>query len=83
MTKCKKFFEVLTFYLIMIITLTSCNDRCNHIWSDATCDNPRVCTICKEVDGEKLGHLYVNGVCTRCSKMDEDYVSPLISPKLE
>lgn len=83
MTKCKKFFAVLTFYLIMIITLASCNDRCNHIWSDATCDNPRVCTICKEEDGEKLGHLYVNGVCTRCSKMDEDYVSPLISFVIE
>ena len=83
MTKCKKFFAVLTFYLIMIITLASCNDCCNHIWSDATCDNPRVCTICKEEDGEKLGHLYANGVCTRCSKMDEDYVSPLISFVIE
>lgn len=83
MNKRRKVLIVLIINIIMIITLTSCNDCCDHVWSDATCENPRVCTICHKEDGEKLGHLYVNGLCERCSKIDENYVSPLISFVIE
>ena len=38
MLKCRKVLVVLIIHLIMIITLTSCNDYCNHAWSDATCE---------------------------------------------
>ena len=29
-----------------------------HEWVDATCDEPKTCTICNMTDGEKLGHDY-------------------------
>ena len=38
------------------------------VWSEATCEDPATCSICRKTDGEALGHNYVNGVCSVCEK---------------
>lgn len=39
-----------------------------HKWSEATCTEPRKCTVCGETDGEPLGHTTDSGKCGRCGK---------------
>lgn len=52
-----------------------------HEWKDATCTEPKTCTVCGETEGKPLGHDYSKasffkrGVCARCgdeipSKLD-------------
>lgn len=40
-----------------------------HIWTDATCTQPKTCQRCGAVEGEPLGHSYVNGACSRCGEV--------------
>ena len=47
--------------------------RCTHEYMDATCDNPKTCTLCGITRGNALGHDYVEGICTRCGKEDKTY----------
>lgn len=35
------------------MVLTGC---CDHKWVDATCTEPKTCTVCGETEGEALGH---------------------------
>ena len=37
-----------------------------HSYSDATCTNPKTCSICGKTEGAKLGHTTSNGICERC-----------------
>ena len=34
-----------------------------HLWSDATCTDPKTCSVCGTTEGEALGHSYVDGKC--------------------
>ncbi|MBR3875147.1 MAG: hypothetical protein IKJ25_00020, partial [Clostridia bacterium] len=36
------------------------------VWSEATCQAPKTCSICGATDGEKADHNYVDGECTVC-----------------
>ena len=58
-----------------------------HIWQDATCTNPKTCSVCGVTDGEALGHLWDGGTvitspsctasgvtrykCLRCSLLED------------
>ena len=64
---------------ITIILFSSCNDSCEHLWSDATCDKPKTCSICGETTGDALGHSYSNGKCSICNETDPNYVDPIIA----
>ncbi|MBQ3041992.1 MAG: hypothetical protein IJD47_02225, partial [Clostridia bacterium] len=46
-------------------------DNCNHTWTDATCTEPKTCTLCWTTQGEALGHTEPNaeGLCDRCGKI--------------
>ena len=37
---------------------------CVHDWTDATCTEPKTCSICGETEGEALGHSWSEGSCT-------------------
>ena len=37
-----------------------------HNWEEATCTEPKTCTVCYTTEGAALGHNYINGVCARC-----------------
>lgn len=78
MIKIKKFLFIFTISLIMIMLLTSCDDACEHLWADATCDKPQTCIICGEIKGNELGHLYIDGKCSRCKIDDNNYIDPML-----
>lgn len=41
---------------------------CNHIWNDATCTEPKSCSLCNETNGVALGHTTSTGICSRCNE---------------
>ncbi len=38
----------------------------NHTWNDATCTDPKTCSVCGATEGDALGHSYDNFYCTVC-----------------
>jgi hypothetical protein len=52
--------------------LTGCH--INHEWTEATCTEPKTCSIGGETEGEELGHDWVEATCTEpktCSRCGE------------
>lgn len=43
-----------------ILSLNACS--CKHEWAEATCTEPKICTVCGETDGEATGHISGNWV---------------------
>jgi len=41
-----------------------------HAWKDATCTEPKICTVCGERSGSAAGHSYQNGKCAVCGQSD-------------
>ena len=51
-----------------------------HVWEDATCTEPRICSVCGETEGEPLGHTWEDATCTEprtCSVCGETEGEPL------
>lgn len=46
-----------------------------HHFAEATCTVPAKCA-CGAAEGKALGHSFNNGVCTRCSAKDPNYLTP-------
>ena len=38
---------------------------CKHQWIEATCESPKRCELCDEVEGETLEHEYLKATCTK------------------
>lgn len=83
MIKIKNNIFILIVSLLAMFVLSSCGGSCNHLWNDATCDKPQICSICGEVNGSELGHLYLNGRCSRCNLEEPNYVDDIILSKEE
>ena len=43
--------------------------KCDHVWIEADCENPKRCEKCGEIEGESLGHTTDFGICERCAQM--------------
>ncbi len=43
----------------------------DHIWVNATCEEPKTCSVCGATDGEKLGHNYTSKVTKEPSCTEE------------
>ena len=43
---------------------------CDHRWTDATCKDPKTCSVCGETEGEAdpEAHSWANGVCALCEE---------------
>ena len=60
--------------LLALTLLAGCGKTHEHVWKDATCEEPETCTVCGETRGEALGHRWRAGsctepeVCARCGK---------------
>ena len=56
--------NLMSISLIAVFTclLTACG--CKHEWKEATCEEPKTCKICNEVEGEPLGHNWKEATCT-------------------
>lgn len=46
--------SILAVIILLVITLSAC--ACKHKWIEATCENPQICEICEETNGDPLGH---------------------------
>ena len=56
---------VLTSFSDFVMTETVEEDaECTHNWKDATCTEPKTCTICGDTDGSALGHDWNAATCT-------------------
>lgn len=59
--------------VITSCTLTGCHYK--HTWTEATCTEPKTCSVCGETEGESLGgHIWVEATCTEpktCSRCGE------------
>jgi len=45
-----------------------------HNWKDATCSEPKKCTVCGTTSGLTAGHSFLDGKCMTCGKTDPDYI---------
>ncbi len=73
----KKIFAV-TAVLLLLFLLASCG--CDHDWEEATCTDPKYCTLCDLTEGEKLGHDWQEPTCTipkTCARCDKEKGDPL------
>ncbi len=46
-----------------------------HTWVDATCTEPKKCSVCGTTEGEALGHTTTNGICDYCGKEFHELIS--------
>ena len=37
--------------------------ECSHVWQNATCTEPKTCSICKKSEGQALGHSWIDASC--------------------
>ncbi len=47
---------------------------CSHIWIDATCEVPKICSKCGKTSGQALGHTTTSGTCSRCGHAFGDWI---------
>ena len=59
----KKLFLIILAITAAVIFLCSCNSECEHNWQGATCNNPKICLICGETEGEPLAHSWAEPNC--------------------
>lgn len=61
--------------------------ECEHEWQDATCTEPKTCTLCGETEGEPLGHdfsqptFFKEGNCSRCGETIPSGMKTMIKEK--
>lgn len=48
--------------LLMNVMLTGCCLK--HDWQEATCTEPKICSVCEKTKGEPLGHTWEEATCT-------------------
>lgn len=57
--------------IVLVIVLFASHAICFHEWSDATCTEPKTCSVCGRTQGEPTGHEWIDATCTEpktCSK---------------
>lgn len=49
--------------LLMSFTVAATGCGCEHEWQEASCTEPKTCTLCEETEGEALGHEWEEALC--------------------
>ena len=49
--------SVVCIAILVVAILSATHVLCIHKWSDATCIQPKTCTICNRIKGKPLGHI--------------------------
>ena len=57
----KKILILILSVLAFIAALAGCGHE--HIWVEATCTEPKTCSVCGETEGEALGHTWAEATC--------------------
>lgn len=52
----------LTIIMVCVLALSGC--QCKHVWEQATCETPQICSKCDETSGAALGHSWEAATCT-------------------
>ena len=65
----KRIFAALAAFVMLGILLCGCG--CKHDWQAANCNEPKLCKICGETVGNRMGHHWSSATCTEnktCSR---------------
>lgn len=54
----------------LIAVLFATHVICFHKWSDATCTEPQICSVCGRTKGDPLGHEWLQATCTEPKTCD-------------
>ena len=54
--------------VLVVICIIGSLLPCNHDWSEASCTEPKTCTLCGETEGDPLGHDWINSTCTHAKQ---------------
>ena len=60
---------------LFLLTFALCGFCQEHTWTEASCSEPKTCSVCGETEGEALGHDWIPADCTnartcaRCGKV--------------
>ena len=57
----KKRMLFLSLFAFCLSLLVACS--CEHNWIEATCDIPRTCSLCEEIEAPPLGHSWIAATC--------------------
>lgn len=69
---------VLLCMISVTLLMTAC--KCEHEWTEATCTEPKICSLCEETEGEPLGHDWEAATCVdskTCTVCNETEGEPL------
>ena len=61
MSRALKWFFCIVVLCLVVFQLVGC--ACKHEWREATCTEPKTCTICGETEEEPLGHDWTKVTC--------------------
>ncbi len=59
----KKLIIVGVMVAVIIILIINSATKCEHEWTDATCESPKTCSVCDDTSGKELGHEWVDATC--------------------
>lgn len=57
----KRTILIMSQLVIYLCLFVACS--CEHEWIEATCDTPRTCSLCEEIEGTPLGHSWIAATC--------------------
>lgn len=70
----KRTFLSVILVIVLAFCLTACS--CEHEWKEATCSEPKTCTLCEKTEGEAKGHQWQDATyaapktCTACGETE-------------
>lgn len=76
----KKTLLLLPIIFALLCVLISCGAECEHIYTDATCEAPRTCTLCGKTEGTATEHSFLAATCEEpktCEHCQKTEGSPL------
>lgn len=57
--------KIIITMLIAVLCMTAfAGCSCEHEWSEATCTEPKTCSLCAETEGEPSGHSWTEATCS-------------------
>lgn len=55
--------KIIPLLIIVVLMLSLSGCGCKHEWAEATCNEPKTCTLCGKTQGEPLGHQFSEATC--------------------
>jgi hypothetical protein len=52
-------------FIALFVLLAFVGCKCRHEWIEATCSEPRTCSLCGKTEGTAPGHFWIGATCTK------------------